>query len=364
MRVSFPPTPAVLLATCLLAACSNDAAPPEQPRLVRTQQVAAPLTDVSATYSGEIRARREAEIGFMVSGRIQQRRVEVGDRVEVGTSLFQLDTSDAVLNANASRSQVESARSQLVQAQSDARRYEELARINYVSKADLEKANLSLRTAEQSLRSAQANHGVAANQAGYTHLRSTVAGVVTAIEAEAGQVVEAGRPVVRIAEQGEREVVVSVPESRVQELRDATSLRIELWAEPGRQYAGRLRELAPDTDAVTRTYSARISLLDADPAVRLGMTAKVRVLLPATAGVRRLPLTAVHDLSGRPGVWIVNPATRRVSKRTVTLAGAQKDSVLVSQGLRDGDLVVTAGVNLLHEGQPVRLATATAGAAP
>lgn len=352
------PLSAALLASCLLSACHDVPVSEEPARLVRTLRVSDQANALSASYSGEVAARREAAVGFMVSGRIQKRLVEVGDVVRPGTPLFQLDPSDANLNANAYRTNVDSARAQLLQSRADYKRYADLAKANYVSKADLEKAALTLHTAEQTLRSAEANYGVAANQARYTLLRASVAGVVTSLEAEAGQVVEAGQPVLRIAEHGEREVVINIPESRVEELRSAGSLRIELWANPQHPYVGRLRELAPDTDSVTRTYSARISILDADASVRLGMTAKVMVALPATSGLRRLPLTAIHDVDGTPGVWIVDVGSQRVTKRAVTLSSAQKESVLISAGLRNGDIVVTAGVNLLHEGQKVRTAVA------
>lgn len=358
-----PSTLAVLLlGVSTLSACGNKAASVEEIRPVRAQRIAAKSGDIAATYSGEVSARREAALGFMVSGRILRRRVEVGDAVEAGTPLFQLDPSDAALNANASRSEVESARSQLLQAERDYRRYVKLGEAQYVSKADVEQAALSLRTAQQSLRAAQASYGVVANQAGYTVLRSSVAGVVTAIDAEAGQVVEAGQIVIRVAERGEREISVSVPESRVDELRDARSLRIEMWADPHRHYVGRLREMAPDTDSVTRTYSAKVTVVDADASVRLGMTGKVLVAMPATRDLRRVPLTAIYDPDGKPRVWIVDPKTSRVEARAVTLAQTQKDGVLVSAELRDGDVIVTAGVNMLHPGQKVSLAGRDAAA--
>jgi multidrug efflux system membrane fusion protein len=346
--------PTLLIALCALSACRSDNDSAEQARPVRTERISPRSGGIAATYSGEISARREAALGFMVGGRVLRRRVEIGDVVEVGTPLFQLDATDAALNANASRSQVESARSQLDQARSDYDRFAKLADAKFVSRADVEKMRLSLLTAQQGLRAAQANHGVVANQAAYTSLRSTTAGVVTAIEAEAGQVVQPGQIVVRIAERGEREVVISVPEARVDELRNARSLAIELWAVPQRRYVGRLREMAPDTDTVTRTYSARVSVLDADGQVRLGMTGKVLVALPQERSLRRVPLTAIYDADGTPKVWIVDPKTSRVATRPVTVTQAQKDGVLISAGLRDGDIVVTAGVNLLHAGQKVR----------
>ena len=354
---------AALVSLLVLSACTATAEPGEEVRPVRTARIGAQADTAGATYSGDVRARREAALGFMVGGRIQRRFVEVGDTVEAGTVLFQLDPTDAALNANASRTQLDSARSQYRQYKRDYERYAELAKSHYVAHAEAEKMRLTMETAQQSLRAAEANYGVAANQASYTTLRATVAGVVTSISAEAGNVVEAGRIVVKIAERGEREIVISVPEARVQELRTARALAVELWAAPGRRYAGRLRELAPDTDSVTRTYSARVSLLDADDKVGLGMTGKVLLDLPGNPRLRRVPLTALYDTDGRPKVWIVDPKTARVAMRPVVVAQAQKDGVLISAGLRDGDVIVTAGVNLLHDGQKVRALEADAAGA-
>ena len=343
-----------LMAVALLAACSKAAAPAEEDaRPVRTLRVGIASDAVGASYSGEIRARREAALGFMVGGRIQHRAIEIGDTVAKGDVLFRLDPTDAALNANASRSQVASARSQFEQAKSDYARFSQLSKMQYVSRAELDKARMSLQTAEAALRAAEANNGVTANQAAYTTLRATASGVVTSLEAEAGQVVNAGQVVARIAEAGEREMIVSVAESRVDELRNARALSIELWADPRHRYVGKLRELAPDADAVTRTYSAKVTLLNPDDAVRLGMTAKLRVALPSHGAMRRLPLTAIID-HGSPHVWVVDPETSTVALRKVKLVEAQDDGVLVSGGLKDGEVVVTAGVHLLHTGQKVR----------
>jgi RND family efflux transporter MFP subunit len=353
----------VAFALSLLAGCASDATPGEVVRPVRAMRVGNASDTIGATYSGEIRARREAALGFMVSGRIQQRMVEVGDTVAPGTVLFRLDPTDAVLNANASRSQVASARSQYEQARGDYERFAKLADSQYVSRSELDKARMSLRTAQEALRAAEANSGVVANQAGYTTLRATKAGVITSIEAEAGQVVSPGQVVVRIAERGERELIVSVAESRVEELRNAKQLAVELWADPRHRYEGRLRELAPDADAVTRTYTAKITVVGADDAVRLGMTAKLHVALPSVGTLRRLPLTAIYDPDGTPNVWVIDPKTSRVRLRPVVLSQAQNDGVLVGRGLRDGELVVTAGVHMLHDGQKVN-ADITAPALP
>jgi RND family efflux transporter MFP subunit len=358
----------VLLSTAigiaLLGGCHKQVQSEESVRPVRIARVAAPAAAATAEYSGEVRARRETALGFQVGGRVQQRLVEVGQLVKAGTPLLRLDPSDAALNANASRSQLDSARSQFKQAELDFQRYEALAAKAYVSRYEYERAKLSRDTAAESYRTAEANWRLAANQSGYTVLRAPVAGVVTAIEVEAGQVVPEGRVAVRIAQDGERELVVSVPEGRVDELRRAHSLEVELWAGEGKRYAGRVRELAPDIDPVTRTYDARISILQADAAVRLGMTGKVLMQMPQEAALRKLPLTAIYDADGKTSVWVLDPADSRARLRHVQLATAQRDGVLVRSGLRDGDMVITAGVNLLHDGQKVRPLAAGSPAAP
>ena len=349
-------TASILGALAALAGCSKPQGTLDDVRPVRTLTVGAPQSNAGASYSGEIKARREDTLGFQTGGRIQQRLVEVGDHVAVGSALMRLDPIDANLNAQAALAQVDSARARLAQVKSDLARNVALAEKHYVGQSQLEKARLDVDTAEQSLKAAQASYRVAANQAGYTTLKASAEGVVTAIDVEVGKVVQAGQVVIHIAEHGERELVTSIPESRVDELRGARGLDVTLWANPDKHYSGRVRELAPDTDAVTRTYAVRISVLDADAAVRLGMTARVNVDVSLADGLRKLPLTAIFDPDGTPRVWVVDPKTSRVSARPVTLAQMQKNAALVSTGLRDAEVVVTAGANLLHDGQQVRLA--------
>jgi RND family efflux transporter MFP subunit len=175
---------------------------------------------------------------------------------------------------------------------------------------------------------------------------------------EVGQVVGAGQVVLTIAADGEREVVISIPEARVAELRKAKSMTVSLWANPGKPYGGKLRELAPDTDEVTRTYEAKVTVLDPDASLLLGMTASVRVPDVQGSTAVRLPMTAVYDNKGKPLVWVVDPQTSQVAQRFVTLAAAEKDTILIAEGLKDGEIVVTAGVHMLHEGQKVKIVDA------
>jgi RND family efflux transporter MFP subunit len=196
---------------------------------------------------------------------------------------------------------------------------------------------------------------MARNQAAYTTLIADRDGVVTAIEAEAGQVVAAGQIVVRVAEGGEREIVIAVPESEVEKVRAATSFEVSLNSVPGRSWQGRLRELAPGADAATRTFAARISVAEADESVRLGMSAGVRVSGSTGDTVLRLPLSAFFTRNDQANVWLVDPATQTVRLTPVATDGVVGNEMRVKSGLEVGMLVVTAGANLLEEGQKVRL---------
>ena len=326
-------------------------------RPVRTQVVGRTASDVGASYSGEVRARYESQLGFRTSGKIVKRLVEVGSHVKRGQVLFQLDPIQETLQVAASSAEVDAAKSRVDQARVDVQRTEQLLARNFASQAELDQQRLALSQAEAQLLSALAHQQLNANLKGFTTLTSDRDGVVSAINAEAGQVVSTGQTVVTVAADGEREVVISIPESRVDELRRATSLTIKAWAQPEKTWKGVLRELAPDTDTVTRTYSARVTIVDADPdLLRLGMTASVITPAVASASAIRVPLTAVVDDEARRQVWVVDPRSSRVLARVVKLGTVQNDDVLVTEGLQDGETVVTAGVHMLQQGQKVKVA--------
>jgi membrane fusion protein, multidrug efflux system len=343
------------IAAVLAAGCGAKAhEKAEDVRPVRSMVVGQTVGSVGAVYPGEVRARHESKLGFRAGGRVAQRLVEVGQYVKAGQVLMRLDPEQEVLRNTSAAASVDSARSRVEQDRVDLARTEQLFARKFASQAELDNARLALAQSEAQLTSAQAQKDIASNQRGYTELRADRAGVVTAINAETGQVVNAGQPVVVVAADGEREVVVSIAESRVSELRDAKRMTVQLWAHPGKTYLARLRELSPDTDEVTRTYAARISILEPGPEVRLGMTASVHT--PDVEGARalRLPLTAIHQSDGQPRVWVVDARTSRVAPTPVRLGAAERDTVLVSEGLAEGDVVVTAGANLLQKGQKVK----------
>jgi RND family efflux transporter MFP subunit len=342
------------MAVLVVGCARKDAAPFEEVRPVRTTVARSSGGSVGATYSGEILARYESKLGFQVSGRVVARLVEVGSHAKRGQPLMRLDPAQETLHVVSAAADVEAAKSRMAQDRIDLERVEQLFARRFASQAEVDQARLALAQSESKLTSALAQRDIKQNQHGYTVLKADRDGVVTAINAESGQVVGAGQAVVTIAADGEREVRVSIPESRVDELKQAKALQISVWAQPGKTYAGALRELAPDADSVTRTYSARITVKGADAALRLGMTASV--FAPDVEGrtAIRLPLTAIYDPDGEPLVWTVDPESSRVATRPVKLGAVHNDSVLVLSGLQGGEKVVTAGVHMLHAGQKVK----------
>lgn len=328
-------------ALALLAACGKPSAPPEPARVVRVMQVSADAVPSALTFPGEVRARYESRLAFRLGGKMIERRVDTGARVRRGEVLARIDAQDAVLNA----AQAEAARAL---AQAEARRYRDLREKNFVSQAVLDGKETALKTA-----AAQA--GVARNQAGYATLVADGEGVITAVEAEAGQVVGAGQTIFRVAQGNEKEIVIAVPESELAALRGVEHFTIRLNSLPGRSWSGRLREVAPAADAATRTYAVRIGVAQADEAVQLGMSATVEAKVSRGGTAYRLPLSAFFTRDAQTHVWVVDPAAQTVAKATVRTDGMAGNDLRVTEGLKPGQWVVTAGANLLEAGQKVRL---------
>lgn len=344
---------AALSAAVVLFGCGNKA-PPEDVRPVQTMVVGQSAITLGATYSGAVTARNQSDQGFRVAGTVLKRLVEVGDHVALNQPLLQLDPANLDLNRQAAKAQMEAARSKAEQSKVNLDRDAELLKQEFISQAEYDRDKVDLDTATSQLQMAQAQYDEATNQAGYGTLRAAVAGIVTAINVDVGDVVNTAKTAVTIAKDGDREVVIDVPESRVDQVRGAKDLYVTLWADPGRKYRARLRRIDPDTDPTTRTYDGYVTVLDPDAAMLLGMTAYVHVPEPAAGGTVALPLTAIVDKPDGAHVWLVDPGASTVSLHPVKVLTIVDNVALVSDGLRNGETVVTAGANLLHEGQKVR----------
>jgi RND family efflux transporter MFP subunit len=342
---------ALASAALLAAGCAKDEPKSEPPRPVRSALVAQNGAE-EWTLSGEVRARYETRLSFRLPGQMLARKVEVGGRVSAGQTVAVLDSRDAELAASSARANLAQAESQAALVEADLKRFAELRARNFISQAEYDRREAQAVQAREQVAAARAQAAQAANQVGYTLLTAPHAGVITAIEAEAGQVLAAGQTVARLARPEELEVAVSVPEHRLEAFRKASRYEIRLWSAPGKSYRGRLRELSPVADPASRTYAARIALQE-DGGLAIGMTAELRVRAEGEA-LPQVPLSALFHREGRPAVWVIDgEKVRLVEVVTGEVAG---NAVTITDGLRPGQRVVTAGVQRLADGQRVALA--------
>jgi RND family efflux transporter MFP subunit len=347
--------PAALALVALLAAgCGRDVAPTEDVRPVRAITLAPTPVSAEAELPGEVRPRVESRVGFQVGGRISSRRVELGQQVRQGDVLATLDPADFKLSAAAAAAQLNAAQVDRDQQRADMKRFEDLHRQGFISGAELERRRAQLDAAEARYAQASALADVSTNQATYTTLRAPAAGLVSAIDAEVGQVVASGQSVVRIALAGDKEVAIAIPEARLDQLRRVAEVRVALWAHAA-ELKGRIREIAPIADPATRTYAARVTLIDPPADVALGMTATVRFATPPSPPILAVPLTALLREGDATYVWRLDRQAMTVDKVQVAVAGVAGNSVVLGGGAQPGDTIVTAGAHLLKPGQKVRL---------
>ncbi len=333
------------------ASSANDPSSEGAPSVLVQPAAPADATGLSV-YAGEVRARHEADLGFRVGGKIVARLVDVGAQVQAGQALARLDATDLQFNVAAVRAQASAAESDLALAKADVERYTALAAQKFVSQAVLDAKTTAAKAAAARLDQARVQLSVSGNQVGYSTLASDRAGVVTAVLAEAGQVVAAGQPVMRVARPEEKEILVYVPEGRLAELRAARALMVNFPAQPGLKLRAALRELAPAADPATRTYAARIRLLESDPALQLGMTAQVALAsAPAGTGIK-VPLAAVIERGQGPEVWVV--VQGKAQRRPVKVGAYLEDGAILASGIAAGESVVAVGAHKLVAGQAVR----------
>jgi len=343
------------LALALLSACQPEAdtAPP-QVRPVRTVTVVKREVGETVSYTGRIQAENETRLSFRISGRMVERSVNVGDHVEPGQVVAKLEPQDELNALRTAQASVAAAQGQLNQAQSNFDRQQTLLARDIASRAQFEQAESALKTARAQLDTAEAQLKAAKDRVSYTELRVDSAGTVIATGAEAGEVVQAGQMVIRVARKDGRDAVFDVP---AQLLRSAPSdplISVSLSDDPAVTAIGRVREVSPQADPVTRTFEVKVGLTDPPAAMRLGATVVGRMKLD-TAPVIEIPATALTEFDRRPAVWVVDPSSLTVSLRNVEVARNDPATIAISQGLDSGEIVVTAGTQALHPGQKTRL---------
>jgi len=324
--------------------------------VVRSQVVEAANKQQSFSYAGEVRGRYESHQAFLVGGKIIRRDVQLGSVVHAGDILMQVDSRDIQQNVNSISAMVSSAQSQLRLAETNLNRFRNLYAQKAISRAQLEQYENAYEVARAGVMQASAQQAQGSNQLDYSVLCAEKSGVVSSINAEVGQVVGAGMPVVTIIEDGEREIEISVPENRIDELRKAQKISVNFWALPKVSLTGTIREVAPMADPIARTYKVRVSVGNPPPEVKLGMTASVTIFATAEqseVGAVSVPLSAIYQKGTEPCVWVIENNT--VILRQVTVGSYGKEKIDVLSGLKPGEVIVTAGVHTLQERQEVKL---------
>jgi RND family efflux transporter MFP subunit len=308
----------------------------------------------TVSYTGRIEAENEARLGFRIAGRMIERSVNVGDQVGPGQIVAKLEPHDQLNALRTAEAGVAAAQARVNETQTNFDRQKMLLARDVASRAQFEQAEATLKTAQAQLETAKAQLKVAKDQVSHTELRADAPGIVTATGAEPGEVVQAGQMIVRVARKEGRDAVFDVPAQLLSSAPSDPVITVSLTDDPTVTAAGRVREISPQADPVTRTFEVKVGLTDPPVAMRLGSTVVGRMKLEP-APVIEIPASALTEFNRRPAVWVVDPSSLTVSLRNVGVARNDPATVAISQGLDTGEIVVTAGTQALHPGQKIRL---------
>ncbi|HBF39267.1 MAG TPA: efflux transporter periplasmic adaptor subunit [Firmicutes bacterium] len=325
---------------------------PDSP-VVKTQVMSADGNETSYSYSGVVHGRFESQLAFQVSGKLIRRNVDAGSVVRTGNVLMQIDPIDVEQGVSADRAQLQAAESQFKLAKDNLDRFKALYDQKLMSQAEFDRYQNVYDSADALLRQARAQYTHGSNQLNYCNLYADGPGVIAGTYAETGQIVAAGQPVAVLVKGNEREIEINVPENRLIDFNKVQQFKVTFWALPDTALEGRIREVSPMADPVTRTYKVRISLVNPPAAIKLGMTATVSETASNGGLAIYLPLSAIYQAGDTPGIWLVRQGI--VHWKPVQLGSfGDGDQVQVLKGLRAGDMIVTAGVHKLREGEKVR----------
>ena len=346
----------VLLAVAtVLASCKPDTkveAPEIRP--VRTVTAAKGKAGETVVLTGHLQAEDEPAFAFRIAGRMIERPVNVGDRVEAGQVLAKLDPENELNELRSAESTLAAAQGQLTYARGNFDRQRQLLANGHTPRARFDQSQNALQSAQSQVDDAAARLRIARDRVSWTTIEADAPGTVTARGAEPGEVVQAGQMIVRLARQGGRDAVFDVPAQLLRSAPNDSEITVRMTDDPSVMATGRVREIAPQADPVTRTFEVKVGLSDPPEAMRLGATVAGSVKLESEP-VISIPATALTEVNRQPAVWIVDPKNLTVSMRNVELLRHDPGTVVIAQGLDTGDIVVTAGIQALHPGQKVRL---------
>jgi membrane fusion protein, multidrug efflux system len=340
----------------VLAACGRETAANDTPapRIVRTTTVEKRKLTTPLTFSGRIEAEDEVNLAFRISGRLLNNDTKIGDRVKAGQVLARLESQNELNALRQAQASLAAAQGQLTQARNHFDRQETLLAQGWTTRVNYDAATQAQQTARSQVDAAEAALSAAHDLVGFTELKADAPGVITATGQGAGEVVQAGQMIARIARQDGRDAVFDVPSQLVRSASADPEVEVSLADDPTIKAKGRIREVGAQANAVTRTFEVRVGLTDPPPAMRLGATVVGRVSTSAGPMID-IPASALTRMNQRPAVWIVDPAASTVSVRNVDVLRFDEAQAVIAQGLDTGEIVVTAGVQALHPGQKVRV---------
>lgn len=345
---------ASLILTGLTACSEQETEVVEEPRPVRVVTVTERETGETVSLSGVVEAKTEVDLSFRIGGRVVERLVNVGDKVEAGQLIARLDSQDEENALRAARAELSAAEGQYFESERNHDRQRQLLDRGHTTKQRFDEAVQQLNTLEARVDAAAAQLAIAENRLDDTRLYADAPGEVTARSVEAGEVVQPGQMVVRIARKAGRDAVFDAPADLVASGRRDAEIKVSLSIDPAVVASGRIREVSPQADPVSGSFRVRVGLIDPPAAMRLGSTVTGRKTMEEAGGIA-IPATALSRSEGVPAVWVVDTATKTVSLRPVAIATHHPSEVILSEGLSPGEVVVTAGVQTLRPGQRVRL---------
>ncbi|MER8730029.1 efflux RND transporter periplasmic adaptor subunit [Mesorhizobium sp. M0904] len=345
----------IVVAALGLAGCSQEKAEvTEIIRPVKVVEIAKASDTRQLSYSGSVRARTEMNLGFRINGKITERLVDIGDRVKPGDVLARVDPTDYELSVRSSQASLDAADRQVETVELTRKRAEQLYAKNFAPKSQLEQATLAYNQAVATRDSARSQLAQAQNQVRYTDLKADKNGIVTAVAADVGQVVGSGTPVVTVAIDGEKEVLIAVPETDIAEFKPGKTVKAGFWSDEALTLDGKVREVAGSADPQSRTFAVRVSLPN-DPRVLLGMTASIEAAVDNRQQLVSIPLAALAQKDSQSIVWTVDRNGGTVHAHPVKVAAFTPDGVSVADGLKPGDVVVAAGTQFMTENLKVKL---------
>jgi RND family efflux transporter MFP subunit len=350
---SVPRLALLLLACAPLAACGEAAAPkPRAPFAVVAETIQPQSFESDITLTGTVRAQIQSELSFRISGRVIERKADVGQHVEADDILARLDPTEQEADLKAAQAGLAGAEATMRQADAAFERQKSLLASGYATQAAFDLADRAQRTAAGSLDVAKAQVTTAQDALSYTYLRAGHPGMITARNIEVGQVAQAAQMAFTLAQDGPRDAVFAVYESVFSHKLSTPTIFLNLVGDPNVKTSGRVREVSPVVDAKTGTVQVKVQIDPNGPALPLGaaVTGTGKIVLE---GVFVLPWTAMSAKNGKPAIWVVDPADKTVQLRPVGVARYEKERIILDSGLKAGETVVVDGVKFLREGQVV-----------